>query len=241
MGRNTQAAHVPRRDKADPPEVCYIGALLHQVEVPMEALIGHRHRLVAEMLGDLLLRHGIATSARTTTTGIEAERLLCEMPGGLAVLDMRLSRAAPTTFLPLEPWRHAKAALILLVEPNSCLPPTVPQLLLRHVRGAVVGTDAGLREFLASVDAAVRADQVPSPALRAAASEEGRGAMRRLSRRERQVLQMVAEGLTSKEIAVEMGLSAKTVARHRENLREKLGGGIADLTRLAVRLGLVEP
>jgi DNA-binding NarL/FixJ family response regulator len=154
---------------------------------------------------------------------------------------MRLSRAAPTTFLPLEPWRHAKAALILLVEPNSCQPPTVPQLLLRHVRGAVVGTDAGLREFLASVDAAVRADQVPSPALRAAASEEGRGAMRRLSRRERQVLQMVAEGLTSKEIAVEMGLSAKTVARHRENLPEKLGGGIADLTRLAVRLGLVEP
>jgi hypothetical protein len=103
MGRNTQAAHVPRRDKADPPEVCYIGALLHQVEVPMDALIGHRHRLVAEMLGDLLLRHGIATSARTTTTRIEAERLLCEMPGGLAVLDMRLSRARRRRSCPSNP------------------------------------------------------------------------------------------------------------------------------------------
>lgn len=102
--------------------------------------------------------------------------------------------------------------------------------------------DVGLAGFLTAVDAALRGRFFASCQLHVTPGADGKDLVRTLSRRERQVLQMVAEGLSSKEIAPETGLSVKTVARHRENLRQKLGrSGVAHLTRLAVRLSLLEP
>jgi|SRR5215470_8319492 len=62
-----------------------------------------------------------------------------------------------------------------------------------------------------------------------------------LSDRERQVLQLVAEGKTSKEIASILYLSPKTTEFHRSNIMEKLGiHGTAGLIRYAIRQGLVD-
>ena len=63
----------------------------------------------------------------------------------------------------------------------------------------------------------------------------------RLTPRERQVLQLVAEGKTTKEIAAILEVSVKTVDAHRTNLMQKLDlHDVASLTRLAIRLGLVQ-
>jgi len=63
-----------------------------------------------------------------------------------------------------------------------------------------------------------------------------------LSSREREVLQMVAEGHTTKEIAEALNLSTKTVDSHREHIMEKLGiRNVAGLTRYAIREGLTTP
>ncbi|WP_327351435.1 response regulator transcription factor [Streptomyces sp. NBC_01304] len=60
--------------------------------------------------------------------------------------------------------------------------------------------------------------------------------------REEQVLKLVAEGHTSKEIADILFISAKTVERHRANMLQKLGlRDRLELTRYAIRTGLVEP
>ncbi len=60
-----------------------------------------------------------------------------------------------------------------------------------------------------------------------------------LGSREREVLQLVAEGRASAEIATEMHISIKTVETHRRNLARKLGlHGTAELTKYAVREGL---
>jgi DNA-binding NarL/FixJ family response regulator len=60
-----------------------------------------------------------------------------------------------------------------------------------------------------------------------------------LGSREREVLQLVAEGKTSAETAKEMFISIKTVETHRRNIAQKLGlHGTADLTKYAVREGL---
>jgi DNA-binding CsgD family transcriptional regulator len=62
-----------------------------------------------------------------------------------------------------------------------------------------------------------------------------------LSDRERQVLQLVAEGKTSKEIASILCISPKTAEFHRSNIMEKLDiHDTAGLVRYAIRLGLVE-
>jgi DNA-binding NarL/FixJ family response regulator len=63
-----------------------------------------------------------------------------------------------------------------------------------------------------------------------------------LTDREREVLQLIAEGLSSKEIAELLGVSLKTVDSHRSNLMEKLDiHKVSGLVRFAIRVGLVEP
>ena len=63
-----------------------------------------------------------------------------------------------------------------------------------------------------------------------------------LSRREREVLQLVAEGLSSKEVAAELGVSTRTAETHRGSLMNKLGiHKVAGLVRFAVREGIVTP
>ena len=62
-----------------------------------------------------------------------------------------------------------------------------------------------------------------------------------LTSREREVIQLLAEGKTSKEVAVALRLSVKTAETHRTNLMRKLGlHSVADLTRYAVRNGIVQ-
>ena len=62
----------------------------------------------------------------------------------------------------------------------------------------------------------------------------------RLSPREREILQLIAEGLSAKEIAAHINVSSKTVETHRRNIMEKLNMyTIAGLTKHALREGLV--
>lgn len=63
-----------------------------------------------------------------------------------------------------------------------------------------------------------------------------------LSPRESEVVKLVAEGFTSREIAETLSISEKTVERHRANILEKLGmRDRVELTRYAIRRGLIEP
>jgi DNA-binding NarL/FixJ family response regulator len=63
-----------------------------------------------------------------------------------------------------------------------------------------------------------------------------------LTPRELQVLKLIAEAHTSKEIAKELVISVKTVERHRQNILEKLGmSDRVELTRYAIRRGLIQP
>ncbi|MFC3502788.1 response regulator [Micromonospora krabiensis] len=67
-------------------------------------------------------------------------------------------------------------------------------------------------------------------------------AARRITEREEEVLKLVAEGHSSKDIADLLFLSVKTVERHRSNILQKLGlRDRLELTRYAIRAGLIEP
>jgi DNA-binding NarL/FixJ family response regulator len=69
----------------------------------------------------------------------------------------------------------------------------------------------------------------------------GRAPDERLTPREREVLQLVAEGKTTKEIAAILKVSVKTADAHRTHLMQKLDiHDIAGLTRCALRLGLIQ-
>jgi two-component system, NarL family, response regulator NreC len=63
-----------------------------------------------------------------------------------------------------------------------------------------------------------------------------------LTGREREVLQLIADSKTTKEIAVILGVSAKTADSHRTKIMEKLDiHSTAGLVRYAIRVGIVQP
>ena len=63
----------------------------------------------------------------------------------------------------------------------------------------------------------------------------------RLSSREAEVLQLIAEGQANKQVAVELGISVKTVEKHRQRVMEKLNiHDTAGLTRYAIAAGIIE-
>lgn len=63
-----------------------------------------------------------------------------------------------------------------------------------------------------------------------------------LTAREKEVLQLIAEGSTSKEIGGKLHISHKTAEAHRENIKKKLDiHTVAELVRYAIGIGLVEP
>ena len=63
----------------------------------------------------------------------------------------------------------------------------------------------------------------------------------RLSSREVEVLQLIAEGRANKQVAAELGVSFKTVDKYRQNLMSKLNiHDVASLTRYAIDAGIIE-
>lgn len=69
--------------------------------------------------------------------------------------------------------------------------------------------------------------------------EDEADAYRQLTDREREVLQLLAEGASTKEIASELIVSVKTIETHRKNIMTKLSlGSVAELTKYAIREGI---
>lgn len=106
---------------------------------------------------------------------------------------------------------------------------------------------ASFEEVVRAIRAVLRGHRYLSPgaaeALEAARNGDGdTSVFERLTPREREVLQLLAEGSTSKEIAFDLGISPKTVDVHRKNVMDKLDlDSLADLTRYAMREGLITP
>ncbi len=71
---------------------------------------------------------------------------------------------------------------------------------------------------------------------------EPMGQFKRLTSRQREVLQLIAEGATTKDIARKLGVAVKTAEMHRSQLMATLDiHDIAGLVRYAIRMGMISP
>ena len=123
------------------------------------------------------------------------------------------------------------------------------EALRAGVAGYVLKSSAD-RDLVEACRAAMRGEPVVYPAavkalVRDYLDRVARGvkdADELLSARELEVVKLIAEGNTSREIAERLVISEKTVERHRANVFQKLGlRNRVDLTRYAIRRGLIEP
>jgi DNA-binding NarL/FixJ family response regulator len=125
----------------------------------------------------------------------------------------------------------------------------VREVLRAGARGFLLKSDAG-RDLITAVDALEQrrtffttkvSQMVLSGFLNRESPLESDESENILTAREREVIQLLAEGKTSKEVAVTLNLSVKTAETHRTNLMRKLDlHSVADLTRYAVRNGIVQ-
>jgi DNA-binding NarL/FixJ family response regulator len=98
---------------------------------------------------------------------------------------------------------------------------------------------AGIRTCLQGEDYISPEIGIRLPMLRLKCDQRARGEA--LTSRQREVLQLVAEGLPNKQMAAILGISIKAVEAHRSTIRQKIGSdNIADLTRYAAQLGLID-
>jgi two-component system response regulator NreC len=117
---------------------------------------------------------------------------------------------------------------------------------LRSRASAFVSKSEGISELMKAIDNALKGETYVSQCLMKPIIDTHLAATAAhaelLTSRERQILQLVAEGLSSKEIADRLVVSVKTVETHRGRLMEKLDArNVADLVRYAIRQGIVEP
>jgi len=122
------------------------------------------------------------------------------------------------------------------------------QILRAGASGYVV-KQAAVSELVQAIQTVHRGDSFLSPSIsRQVVEEYGRRAEAiedkydRLTNREREVLQLIAEGRANREIAQLLHVTVKTVEAHRAHLMDKLGlRSTAELTRYALRKGMVSP
>ena len=119
--------------------------------------------------------------------------------------------------------------------------------MIRAGAAAYVLKESASEDLLRAVNAAAHGEHYLSPQITGCLLEswttpqtpESSSAYELLGARAREVLRLLAEGRTSKEIATQLELSTKTVETHRRNITQKVGlHSIAELTKYAVREGL---
>jgi DNA-binding NarL/FixJ family response regulator len=119
--------------------------------------------------------------------------------------------------------------------------------VLRAGASGYVLKNTAVEELRAAIRAVMAGKVYLSPAIAGVVVQDyvrhvpdrARGPFDTLTPREREVLQLLAEGKTSKEMAAALNVSAKTVEMHRGQIMSKLGiHTVAELTKLAIREGL---
>ncbi|WP_166133106.1 response regulator [Nocardioides ochotonae] len=204
------------------------------------ALVRRGVRLILEQEPDL-------TVVAEAGDGEEAVRLLRETPVDLVVLDIAMPR---TTGLQaareISRRRDPPRVLMLSMHDNE-------QYFFESLRlgasGYVLKSVAD-EDLVGAVRAAMRGETFVYPGAMGTLVRDYLGRLRRgervpetvLTEREDQVLKLIAEGSSSREIAAALVISPKTVERHRANILAKLGmRDRTQLTRYAIRAGLIEP
>jgi len=198
---------------------------------------------IREMLAEILRTDASFKLVGESGDGQSAYQLCMEVKPDVIVLDAKLPGLNGVDLL-----RRLNKVLTnvrVLVFSGHENPVLVREMLEAGAHGFVEKT-AGLFEFKKGLETVANGGTYFGPAVAAllrnvVANPSASTSSDFLTDREREVLQLVAESYSTKEIAVKLGISVKTVDNHRTNLMRKLNlHDVASLTRYALEIGLIE-
>jgi DNA-binding NarL/FixJ family response regulator len=209
---------------------------------PITILLADDHAVVRRGLRLVLESEPDLRVVAEAGDGVEAVRQAVREEVDLAILDISMpGMTGIQAAQELTRLRPRLRTLILSMHDNE-------QYLLEALRAGASGyvlKSVADHDLIRACRAAMRGEAFVYPNAeqgihrRALADDESRAT---LTDRESQILALIADGHTSREIADMLVISPRTVERHRENLRHKLGlRNRVDLTRYAIRAGLIAP
>jgi two-component system, NarL family, response regulator NreC len=209
--------------------------------VTIRLVLADDHVLVRQGLRKLLEGAGFVVAGEAAD-GREAVRVVHTENPDLVVMDIGMPQFNGLNAA-LELTRsHPHVRLIVLTQHDESQ--YLSEALRCGVKGYVLKSQAA-RDLVRAIEDVSRGEVYLSPGVASAvagACASPGGGVDGLSVRERQVLQLIAEGTSTKDIGVQLGISAKTVESHRSKLMRKLAiHDTAGLVRYAIRRGVTQP
>jgi DNA-binding NarL/FixJ family response regulator len=210
--------------------------------MPIRVVLADNHALVRQGLKALLEREGFQVAGEASD-GQEVVRLVPKVRPDIVILDISmpiLNGIDAARELQKSP---QKTKTILLTRHDE--DQYVTEALQSGVKGYVLKSQAAT-DLVHAIQEVYRGGIYLSPSISRAVVEAllSKAALSPdpLTSRERQVLQLVSEGKSTKEVAAVLGVSLKTAESHRTRLMQKLDiHETASLVRYAIRRGLVQP
>jgi DNA-binding NarL/FixJ family response regulator len=220
-------------------------------------LIVDDHKMIREGLCSLLEAEADMKVVGEAQDGRTAVRMAAELNPDVIVMDIQMPNLNG-----IDATRQAVAAnpMVKIVCLSASNDSRFANEMLRAGAVGYIAKDSAFEDLITAIRAALAGKTFLSPTLTgnvgsefrngtgnfyganggtATAEAPARSAFRVASVREREVLQLIAEGKSTKEVAMALHLSVKTVETHRRNLMEKLNlDSVAELTKYAIREGI---
>ena len=213
----------------------------------LKILVVDDHTVVRRGLRVLLEAHPGWKVCGEAATGSEAIRKAQKLQPDIVVLDIGIPEPNGLEVArQLRKTRPKSQILVLTIHESEEL---VSALLKVGARGFLLKSDAG-RELIAAIEAlsqhkpyfTSKVSRMLLDGFLSHSKTKVLGPRTRLSMREREIIQLLAEGRTNKEVSSRLNISIKTVETHRSNIMHKLNlHSMGELTRYAVRNRIIEP
>jgi DNA-binding NarL/FixJ family response regulator len=212
----------------------------------IRVLVADDHAIVREGLGIMLGNQPDMEVVGLATNGREAIRMVDQYQPDVAVMDISMPELngidAIQQMLPSHP--RMKVIVLSIHETK----PYVYRALKAGAKGYLIKETAGL-EVVDAVREVYRgerylsqriADLLTDISFRSLENSGETSPLEQLSPREREILQLVAEGKTSQEIGERLSISSKTVDTYRSRLMHKIGvEDVAGLVKFAIQHGVI--
>ena len=214
---------------------------------PLRLLVADDHEIVRKGLRSLLEAQPGWQVTAEACDGREAVQKAREIKPDVTVLDIGMPALNGLEAARQMIKNDARAKILILTMHES--DPLIREVLDAGARGYVLKSDAS-RDLVTAINA-VRSNKTFFTAKVAQIVLDGYldkkpkpnpdSVQTRLTPRQREIVQLLAEGKSSKEVAVALGLSVKTAETHRANIMKRLDcHSVSELVRYAVRNNIIE-
>jgi len=211
---------------------------------PIRVVLADDHALVRAGIRSLLAAVPGVEVVAEARDGHEVVRLVDALHPRLVLMDIAMPGLNGLEATARIVKSHPRTAVVILSMHAA------EEYALQALRAGAAGyllKDAGLSELELAISAVARGETYLSPAMSKHLITDFRrrvadqpDPLERLTSRQREVLQLIAEGRTTKDIAAKLNLSVKTIETHRAQLMDRLGiRDVPGLVRFAIRVGLI--